>query len=79
MVKYASPSWCWAKVTKADIGMPSENTSREDWLQWAKAEGMTVMLFPTGSDDFVLVQSTKDCFLPSSASLDGYEFRSILV
>ncbi len=41
---------------------------------------MSFILFPKGSDDFVLVQSTTDagsCFLPSTTNLAAYDFVSL--
>lgn len=77
---YAGPQWCFKKVTKADVGMPLTGTTRADWTQWAKYQGMSFILFPKGSDDFILVQSVTDgCFLPSNADLSGYDFVSLLM
>jgi hypothetical protein len=56
--------------------MPVEST-RQDWLDWAEYQGMTVILFPKGSDEFALIQSTDNCFLNSSADLSAYDFVSL--
>jgi len=77
---YSSPEWCFSKVTSKDINMddtiPTEKR-REEWLKWAKEMGMTFILFDKSSNDFILVQDTKNCFLASNADLSNYEFRTI--
>lgn len=78
---YAGPQWCFTKLTKAEVGMPSQGTGRSDWTEWAKYQGMSFILFPKNSDEFILVQGTPDsgsCFLPSTANLAGYDFVSLV-
>jgi hypothetical protein len=77
---YAGPQWCWSQVTKSQAGL-APTATREDWIRWAKAQGMTVILFVKDKlikDEYILVQGTTNCYLPSSADLSLYEFRSLM-
>ena len=76
VITTTTPSWCWGKVTDDSIGKDGE-MERSDWITWAKSQGHTQILLPKNSNDFILVQSTSDCFLPSDADLSQFEIRSL--
>lgn len=59
--------------------MPEDKGSRQDWIDWGRYQGMTVLLFPKGNlnPDYVLVQSTNECYMPSTADLSNFDFVSL--
>ena len=71
-----SPQWCWEKINGDDIGM-SPMSTRQDWLIWARQQGMTSILFPRDTDNHVLIQSTRNCFLRSVDDISDYDFVSL--
>jgi hypothetical protein len=80
---YASASWCWSRVYATEA-LNKSDASKRQWIEWAKQQGMTYVLFPktlSTNVSFILIPSanTMDCEIASSdtTSLQNYDLRLI--